>query len=338
MLMLETTWFLLVGVLLAGYAILDGFDLGVGMLHPCVAKDDGERRQVINAIAPVWDGNEVYLLLGGGAIFAAFPKVYATVFSGFYLALMLLLAALIVRAVCLEFRGKLPDPRWRGGWDAAFAVSSLLPSLLFGVALGNILYGVPLDAGQDYAGTFLGLLNPFALLVGLTTVALFLVQGAAWLALKTEGEVRERARSRAATAWIALLVLWLVATIVSRFAVPRLWRAFANPLAWAVPLLFVAAMIVFRVLLARRRPALAMLASSTGTALLLATVGLGLYPDLVPARGMGESLTIANAASTPLSLTVMLVIALVGMPVVIGYTIYIYSRFRGPVKLDEHSY
>jgi cytochrome d ubiquinol oxidase subunit II len=338
MLPLETVWFLLVGVLLAGYAILDGFDLGVGMLHTCVARDDTERRTVINAIAPVWDGNEVWLLLGGGAIFAAFPKVYATVFSGFYVALILLLAALIVRAVCLEFRSKLPGSRWRTTWDWAFVVSSFLPSLLFGVALGNILRGVPLDAEQEYAGTFLGLLNPYALLVGLMTVALFLMQGAAWLNLKTEGEVRTKALARARLAWAALLVLWVVAFATSPVATPNLWRAYANPLAWAAPVLFLAAMAAFRVMLARQRPALAMLSSSLATALLLAIAGQGLYPDLVPARGMGESLTVANASSTPLALTVMLVIALVGMPIVIGYTIYIYSRFRGPVKLDEHSY
>ena len=335
---LETVWFLLVGVLLAGYAILDGFDLGVGMLHTRVTKDEAERRQVVNAIAPVWDGNEVWLLLGGGAIFAAFPRVYATVFSGFYLALVLLLAALIVRAVCLEFRAKLPDPRWRGTWDWAFAISSFLASLLFGVALGNILHGVPLDAEQEYAGTFLGLLNPFSLLVGVTTVALFLMQGAAWLNLKTEGELRERSRARAKVAWLVLLVLWLATTIASRFAAPRLWQAYANPLAWAAPLLFLVAMVAFRLLLDRGRPALAMLASSAATAMLMAIVGQGLYPDLVPARGMGESLTVANASSTPLALTVMLVIALIGLPIVLGYTAWIYSRFRGPVRLDEHSY
>jgi cytochrome bd ubiquinol oxidase subunit II len=337
MLPLETAWFLLVGVLLAGYAILDGFDLGVGMLHTCVARDDLERRKVINAVAPVWDGNEVYLLLGGGAIFAAFPRVYATVFSGFYVALVLLLAALIVRAVCLEFRGKLPGPRWRGAWDWAFAISSFLPSLLFGVALGNIMHGLPLDAEQDYAGTFLGLLNPYSLLVGVMAVALFALQGAAWLNLKTEGELRERARSRARVAWGALLALWVVALALSPFATPQLWPAYAKPLAWAAPVLFLAAMVAFRVLL-DRRPALAMLASSLATAMLMAIVGQGLYPNLVPARGMGESLTVTNACSSPLALRVMLVIALVGMPIVVGYTIFIYSRFRGPVKLDEHSY
>jgi cytochrome bd ubiquinol oxidase subunit II len=338
MLPLETAWFLLVGVLLAGYAILDGFDLGVGMLHRFVARNDLERRQVINSVGPVWDGNEVWLLTGGGAIFAAFPKVYATVFSGLYLALVLVLAALIVRAVCLEFRSKLPGAGWRGTWDTVFGVSSFLPSLLFGVAIGNILYGLPLDAEQEYAGTFFGLLNPFALIVGLLAVAMFLMQGAAWLNLKTEGEVRDRARAWARGSWLAFVLLWVVATVVSRVTIPRVWQAYANPLAWVAPALFVAAIVAFRVLLERPRPALAMFCSSTAIAMLLVLVGQGLYPDLVPARGMGESLTIMNASSSPLALTVMLVVALIGMPVVIGYTLYIYSRFKGPVRLDEHSY
>ena len=193
---LQTTWFLLVGVLLAGYTILDGFDLGVGTLHLFLAKDDRERRTSLNSIGPVWDGNEVWLLTGGGALFAAFPPVYATVFSGFYLALMLLLVALIVRAVSLEFRSKEASPRWRQGWDVAFAVSSALPALLFGVALGNVLRGVPLDADGEYAGTFFTLLNPFALVVGLGGLAMFVMQGACWLNLKTEGAMKARAGGR----------------------------------------------------------------------------------------------------------------------------------------------
>ena len=338
MLPLETVWFLLVGVLLAGYAVLDGFDLGVGMLHRFVAKSDGERRQVINSVGPVWDGNEVWLLTGGGALFAAFPKVYATVFSGLYLAMMLLLAALILRAVCLEFRSKVASPRWRGTWDTVFAVSSFLPSLLFGVAVGNILRGLPLDAEQEFAGTFLGLLNPFALVVGLLSVAMFLTQGAAWLDLKTEGPVRERARAWAKTSWLAFAVLWLVATLYSRIAIPRLWQAYAQPLTWVAPVLFVIAAAEFRVLVGGKRPGLAFAHFSVAIAMLLAIMGQGLYPDLVPALGAGESLTVMNASSTPLTLKVMLAIALIGMPFVIGYTIFIYRRFKGPVKLDEHSY
>jgi cytochrome d ubiquinol oxidase subunit II len=338
MLPLETVWFVLIGVLLVGYAILDGFDLGVGMLHRFVAREDAERRQVINSVGPVWDGNEVWLLTGGGAIFAAFPKVYATVFSGLYLALMLLLAALILRAVSLEFRGKVSSAGWRGTWDTVFAVSSFLPSLLFGVALGNILRGLPLDGEQEFAGTFLGLLNPFALVVGLMAVAMLLVQGAAWLNLKTEGPVRERARSWARGAWLAFVLLWVVATLVSRVAAPHLWDAFTRPAAWLLPGLFVISAIGFRTLLESSRPGLAFLSSSLAIATLWGIVGLALYPNLVPALGGGEPLTVTNASSSPLALWVMLVVALIGMPLVIGYTIYIYSRFKGPVRLDEHSY
>ena len=338
MLPLETAWFLLIGVLLAGYAILDGFDLGVGMLHRFVAKSDGERRQVLNSIGPVWDGNEVWLLTGGGALFAAFPKVYATVFSGLYLAMMLLLAALILRAVCLEFRSRVASPRWRSTWDTIFAVSSFLPSLLFGVAVGNILRGLPLDAEQEFAGTFLGLLNPFALVVGLLSVAMFLTQGAAWLDLKTEGPVRARARVWAKTSWLAFAVLWFVATLASRFAIPRLWRVYAHPLAWVAPALFVIAAVGFRLRAGGKRPGLAFAHFSVAIAMLLAIMGQGLYPDLVPALGRGESLTVWNASSTLLTLKVMLIVALVGMPFVVGYTIFIYRRFKGPVKLDEHSY
>ena len=335
---LESVWFVLIGVLLAGYTILDGFDLGAGMLHLFVARSDAERRQVINSVGPVWDGNEVWLLTGGGALFAAFPKVYATVFSGLYLALMLLLAALILRAVCLEFRSKLAGPGWRSTWDAIFAVSSFLPSLLFGVAVGNILRGLPLDQEQEFAGSFVGLLNPFALVVGLMSVAMFLVQGSAWLNLKTEGAVCDRARAWAKGSWLAFIALWIVATIVSRVGLPQLWRAFAHPVAWLVPVVFVASAAGFRALIGSRRPGVAFLLSSVAIAALWGIAGLGLYPNLVPALVGGESLTVTNACSSPLALRVMFVVALIGMPFVIGYTIFIYSCFKGPVKLDEHSY
>jgi cytochrome d ubiquinol oxidase subunit II len=335
---LETVWFLLVGVLLAGYTILDGFDLGAGMLHLFVAKSDAERRQVINSVGPVWDGNEVWLLTGGGAIFAAFPKVYATVFSGLYLALMLVLAALILRAVCLEFRSKLPGSGWRRTWDVVFAVSSFLPALLFGVAVGNLLRGLPLDREQEFAGTFIGLLNPFALVTGLFAVAMFLVQGAGWLVLKTEGTVRERATTWAKGSWLAFVALWVVATIAARVMLPSAWRAFTSPAAWLVPLVFAAAAGGFRALLAAKRPAVALLLSSVAIAALWGLVGLGLYPNLVPALGGGEALSVTNASSSPITLRVMFVIALIGMPIVIAYTIFIYRRFKGPVQMDEHSY
>jgi cytochrome d ubiquinol oxidase subunit II len=336
---LQTAWFLLVGVLLVGYAVLDGFDLGAGMLHLFVARTDRERRIVLNSVGPVWDGNEVWLLTGGGAIFAAFPNVYATVFSGLYLALMLLLTALIFRAVSIEFRGKEEESRWRGAWDTAFAVGSFLPALLFGVAIGNVLRGLPLTSEGEFAGTFLGLLNPFALVVGLLSTAMFLVQGAAWLHLKTEGEVAARARRAGLGAWGAFVILWIVATLSSRLAAPRLWEAYANGIAWIAPVVFVAATALFPVALRRGRRGLAFAASSVAIAALIGVMGQGLYPNMVPALGdVSRSLTIYNASSGPYTLKTMLVIALVGMPLVVAYTIFIYSRFRGPVELHDHSY
>jgi cytochrome bd ubiquinol oxidase subunit II len=336
---LQTIWFLLVGVLLVGYAVLDGFDLGVGALHLLLAKDDRERRVLLNSVGPVWDGNEVWLLTGGGALFAAFPPVYATVFSGFYLALMLLLAMLILRAVAMEFRSKESAAAWRRFWDGAFAVSSALPAVLFGVALGNVLRGLPLDGEGEFAGTFLGLLNPFAVLVGLLALAMVVLQGACWLQLKTEAALRERARLAALRAWSAFGVLWLIATVASLGTAPRLWSAYRSILAWLAPLVLVAAMLALRVALVHGRAGRAFLLSSITIAALLGIVGQALYPSLVPALDPASTgLTIYNTASSPLTLKTMLAIALLGMPVVLGYTIFIYRSFRGPVVLDEASY
>ncbi|HEX8938668.1 MAG TPA: cytochrome d ubiquinol oxidase subunit II [Candidatus Limnocylindrales bacterium] len=334
---LATIWFLLIGVLLVGYAVLDGFDLGAGILHLFVARDDRERRTVMAAIGPVWDGNEVWLLTGGGALFAAFPAVYATVFSGFYLALMLLLVALILRAVSLEFRSHVEWPAWRLAWDVAFAVGSFLPALLFGVALGNVLEGLPLTDGE-YRGGLIGLLNPFALLVGLLAVAMVVQHGGAWLALKTEGQVEERARRAAAFGWLAFGLLWLVATAAAPSAAPHLADSLGRPLAWLAAAAFVLAMAAVRWALARRRDVLAFAASGGSIAAVWAIVGAALYPNLVPASGDGQALTVAGASSSQLSLTVMLVVALVGMPLVIAYTAFIYSRFRGKVRLEDGAY
>lgn len=335
---LQVIWFLLIGVLLAGYAILDGFDLGVGMLHLFLAKDDRERRILLNSIGPLWDGNEVWLLTGGGAIFAAFPKVYATVFSGFYLALMLLLVALVLRAVSLEFRSKVAAPSWRAAWDFAFAFGSFLPALLFGVAIGNILRGVPIGSDGEFAGSFLGLLNPFSVTVGLLSTAMFLMQGASWLSFRTEGALRDRARRAAGGAWVAFIALWIVVTIYARLEAPRLWTNYAQPLTWIAPLLFI--LIAGSYPLALRRGGTKPFAiSSLAIAALLAIMGQALFPYMVPSLGdLANSLTIRNASSTPLTLKVMLAIALAGMPVVIAYTIFIYRNFMSAVVLDEHSY
>jgi cytochrome d ubiquinol oxidase subunit II len=333
---LPTIWFVVIGVLLVGYALLDGFDLGVGVLSPFVARTPGERSALMNAIGPVWDGNEVWLLTMGGALFAAFPIVYATVFSGFYLAMMLLLLGLIMRAVAMEFHHQVESARWRRAWDWVFFIGSLLPALLLGVALGNIIRGLPLEDGQ-YTGGLLGLLNPFSLAVGLLGVIMFAMQGASWLVLRTEGELQQRARRAGRSAWIAFAGLWLVVTVYSVADAPDSWVSYGNPIAWIVPIAFVAALgltgwAMFRAPSDR----LPIVSSSLSIAALIAIVGVALYPALVPDRSGTADLTVANAASSDLTLTVMLVIALIGMPLVLVYTAFVYRRFVDKVTTSGY--
>ena len=333
---LQITWFILVGVLLTGYAILDGFDLGVGFWHLFTRKEE-HRRTLLNAVGPVWDGNEVWLLTGGGAIFAAFPPVYASVFSGFYLALMLLLVALMFRAVSFEFRGKVENDRWRHVWDITFAVSSTVTGLLLGVALGNILRGVPLDSQGNYAGTFLGLLNPYALVVGLMGLAMLAHHGALYAVLKVEGELEQQARGWARASWIAYLVLFLAAAAFSIFGQPQLMtNSLAVPVLFALPALAAASIVGARLLSQRGQDGRAFFASSLSIASLMGTAGAAIFPNLVPALGdASRSLTAYNASSSQYTLTVMLILALIGVPIVIGYTIWTYRVFAGKVR-SEH--
>jgi cytochrome d ubiquinol oxidase subunit II len=340
--LLQVVWFLLFGVLIMGYAILDGFDLGVGVLH-LFARDEGERRVHLNSIAPVWDGNEVWLLTGGGALFAAFPVVYSTVFSGFYLAFMLLLLALIARAVALEFRSKVESPAWKRAWDWAFGLGSLVPALLYGVAVGNVLRGLPMDASHWYTGTFLGLLNPFALVTGLLGLAAFVTHGALYLTLKSEGALQERVRGLASKAWMAWVALYVVATIQLFFEAPwALSGKLSNPLTWVLFLGLIAALVAIPLLSGRGSALLAFLASSLGLAAMTGLVGLSLFPRLVPALGaagdLNASLTIMNSSSTPATLQTMLIIALIGVPIVLAYTVFIYRVFKGKVVIGEDSY
>jgi cytochrome d ubiquinol oxidase subunit II len=336
---LNTIWFLLLGVLIAGYAILDGFDLGVGTMH-LFTRDETERRIMMNAIAPVWDGNEVWLLTGGGALFAAFPPVYATVFSGFYLAFILLLVALILRAVSFEFRAKVDSPRWRRVWDLAFGVGSFVPALLFGVAVGNVLRGLELDPARSATGTFLGLLNPYALLVGLLGLVMFLLHGATYLGLKTDGALRERAQRWASWGWVAFIGLYAVTTVASYFAAPVLFeRWFARPLTWLLFALLLASCLAGPVAVRAARFGRGFVASALATVSIIALAAEGMYPRLVLTRpDPAYSLTIYNASSTPYTLRVMLVIALIGMPLVIAYTVWIYRTFRGKTVLTAESY
>lgn len=324
---LQIIWLLLIGVLIIGYAVLDGFDLGAGLWH-LFAKKGPERSAIIRAIEPFWDGNEVWLLTGGGALFAAFPAVYATVFSGFYLALMLVLVGLIFRAVAIDYRNKVEDPRWVAAWDVAFAVGSFLPSLLYAVAIGNILRGLELAPNGDYAGGFFALLNPYALLAGLVGLAMFAVHGALYLAVKASGELQAKARAWAAAAWPAYAALFFAAAGWTAFSYLRGWTVL--PLALGV--LAAAAIALIRAFLRRGEDLKAFLASSAGIALTLLGVVAAIFPNLVIASNdPARSLTIFNASSSLLTLRAMLVIALLGMPVVIGYTVYIHRLFRGKV-------
>ncbi len=336
---LPTVWFVLVGVLFTGYAMLDGFDLGIGALH-LFTKTDEERRLMLNSIGPVWDGNEVWLVTGGGALFAAFPEVYATVFSGFYLAFVLLLVALIFRAVAIEFRSKQPMRWWRQMWDVSFAAGSVLSSFLIGVAMGNIAWGVPLDERHEFAGSFLGLLHPYALLLGVTTVALFMMHGAIYALMKTEGPLHEKLRGWINHTIIFFIICYAVTTMATLLYVPHMAaRVRAHPWLFSVALLNMLAIANIPREIHHGRPGWAFVSSCVAMAALMGLFGLEMYPHLVLSNPEpAHSLTIYNAASSPRTLAIMLTIALIGLPVVLAYTISIYWIFRGKVKLTPMSY
>jgi cytochrome d ubiquinol oxidase subunit II len=336
---LHIVWFVLVGFLFAGYAMLDGFDLGVGALH-LFTRTDEERRTMLNTIGPVWDGNEVWLVTGGGALFAAFPEVYATVFSGFYLAFMLLLVCLIFRAVSLEFRSKEPMAWWRKMWDVGFSVSSLLAGLVIGVALGNIIWGIPLGADHEFEGTFLGLFHPYSLLIGVTTVALFMMHGAIYAVMKTEGMLHDKLRGWVNNTIIFFIICYGITTMVTLLYVPHMVDQFKSHPQWFVlPLANMLAIANIPREIHLGRDFRAFLSSCAAIAALMALFALGVFPNMVLSNPAPEnSLTIWNAASSLKTLKIMLVIALTGMPMVIAYTVSIYWVFRGKVKLDSRSY
>ncbi|HOZ48965.1 MAG TPA: cytochrome d ubiquinol oxidase subunit II [Candidatus Hydrogenedentes bacterium] len=333
---LNTIWFVLIGVLLAAYAILDGFDLGTGVWHLFARRED-ERRAHLTAIGPVWDGNEVWLLTAGGALFAAFPPVYAAVFSGFYLAFMLLLAALIFRAVALEFRHHNTAPAWTRWWDWAFGLGSLVPALLYGVAIGNILRGIPIDVAGEFRGSFLGLLNPYALLVGALTLVFFAMHGAAYLAMKTNGDQAARMRTCVTRSWIAFVALYVAATVASVFTAPRLFEAIlGKPLFWACFPLLLVSVVAIPVFANGPQPRRVFAATSATMFAMVGLAGTSLYPDLAPSSlDPAFSLTAYSASSTPRTLGVMLIITLVALPAILAYTAYVYYVFRGKVTGDE---
>ncbi len=336
---LNLIWFILVGVLFTGYAILDGFDLGVGALHLFVKKDE-HRRLMLNSIGPVWDGNEVWLVTGGGALFAAFPEAYATVFSGFYLPFMLLLVALIFRAVAIEFRSKETWRWWRQMWDVAFALGSVLSAFLIGVAMGNIVRGIPLDADYEFAGSFLGLLNPYSIVMGVTTVLLFAMHGAIYVVMKTEGELQALVRSWVPTLIGLFIASYFIFNLYTFIDIPRIIDLVRER--WWI--FIVAALGIIIVLNIPRefhhgREFNAFLSSCAGMGLMMATFGLSYFPYMVYSQPNPEnSLTILNASSSDKTLGIMLIIACLGIPVVLAYTASIYYIFRGKVTLTSHSY
>lgn len=332
---LNSIWFILIAVLWIGYFVLEGFDFGVGILLKVVAKNQAERRAVLTTLGPVWDGNEVWLLVAGGATFAAFPEWYATLFSGFYLPLFLILTSLIVRGVAFEYRSKYGKERWRGGWDNAIVISSFLPALLWGVAFANIVRGVPLKSSTtgaiEYAGGFFNLLNPYALIGGLTTLSLFVTHGAFFLALKTEGEIRVRSnvlakKTGSATAVLAVVfLLWTMLDLT------------AKPIVVIGSLVVVVSWLAALASNLKGREGWAFLYSAIATAFVVITLFGGLYPNVMPNINGGAGLDIFNASSTPYTLKVMTIVAAVMTPLVLIYQAWSYWVFRKRINPNQIS-
>jgi cytochrome d ubiquinol oxidase subunit II len=326
---LQTIWFFIIGFLFVGYSVLDGFDLGIGTLLPYLAKDGKETAAVFSAIGPVWDGNEVWILTAGGALFAAFPHVYATVFSGFYLALMLILFALIFRAVSLEFWSM--DESRRTLWKWSFSIGSLLPSLLFGVALGNVIAGIPLNDKMEYTGDFFTLLRPFPLAVGLLGLSAILLQGCAYAVLKTDGTIQNKFRQAGKWIWIIFICCMALSLVLSAVYLPESMK---NPLCWICTAAILILQIMYRISIDKDMDLLLFITSSLSFTGLWGIAGALQFPNLVKAlEGPDFHLSIHNSSSSEMTLTVMLVIALIGMPFVLGYTVYVYKIFKGKVKL-----
>ena len=323
------TWFFLWGFLWAVYFMLDGFDLGAGILYPFLGTDEAKRGAIRASIGPLWDGNEVWLITAGGVTFAAFPAAYATLFSELYLAMLLILFGLIVRGVSLEFRSKGDGPGWKRLWDAGFFAGSLVPAFLFGVAFGNLFQGFPIDA-DGYHGTLFMMLNPYGLVTGILFVILFMTHGALWLAMKAGGRLGEIALRRARPLWRATAVVALAFLALSALRTKLAENYLDRPVWLAVPLLALVSLALIGVWVSKSRPLPAFLSSCAAIFSTVFTGIVGLYPNLIPSRlDPDRSLTIYNAASSALTLKVMTVVALIFVPVVIAYQAWVYRIFRG---------
>ncbi|MDM0110676.1 cytochrome d ubiquinol oxidase subunit II [Variovorax sp. J22R133] len=360
---LRLIWWLLLGILLVGFAVTDGFDLGVGMLLPFAGRTDVERRVVINTVGPVWEGNQVWLILGGGAIFAAWPQLYAVSFSGSYLAMFAILVALILRPVAFKFRSKREEQAWRTRWDWVLFFSGFVPSLIFGVAMGNVLQGVPFRLEPDmqiyYDGTFFGLLNPYAVLCGLVSVTMIAMHGSAWLQVKTDARVAERARSIGIVAALLTIVLYIVAGVllhryvggyrITSEIVPTgpsnpllktvelhagAWfvNYGARPWLYVVPLVGIAGAALALLAMLARREMLALLSSGLGIAGIILSVGVSMFPFILPSsKDPRASLTVWDSSSSHLTLFIMLVCVVIFLPIILAYTSWVYAVMRGKV-------
>ncbi len=336
---LQTIWFFLWGLLWALFFITDGFDLGIGTLYPFMAKNETEKRTMINAMGPLWDGNEVWLITAGGVTFAAFPLVYATMFSALYSALMLLLFALILRGVSFEFRSKVDHPVWRGIWDVCIFIGSFAPALLFGVAFANIFKGIPIDQEGVYHGNLLTLLNPYGLMGGILFVCLFLMHGALWLSLKTEGEFHDRAAATAQKLWPVQLVVAVLFLVASAIFTDLYRNYLSNPLYFIIILLTVAGLLGIRFFLTQK--AFFKAWTSSAVTIIGATFfGVaGLFPNLFPSSLDGKySLTAFNASSSPLTLKIMLMVVLLFIPIVLAYQIWAYMLFSHKITQEDLDY
>ncbi len=336
---LQILWFILIAVIILGWSVMDGFDYGVGGLLAFITKDEKEKKIAINSIGPVWDGNQVWLILGGGAIFAAFPQVYASVFSGFYLAMMLVVWLIIFRAVSFEFRSRVENKSWKKRWDIVITVTGLGIGLLLGVALANLLRGVPLNKNHIDFESLFSLLNIFAIVGGLISLSMFLMHGSTYLVMKTEGELQQRARNYGIKFAYAFIIFTVIFLLISPIFAPRLLNNSLGILGDIMPIIIIIGAI--GVILTMKsnndiKPFMMSVLSIVGT---VASVAVGLFPDIVPSTiNPKYSLTLFNSSSNELTLIVMLIATLIGLPLVILYTIYAYKKFGLKVKMDEDSY
>lgn len=334
-----TLWFLVVGATFSGYAILDGFDLGAGALHLFLKKEES-RRIALNAVGPVWDGNEVWLVIGGGTLFAGFPVLYGTLLSAMYIPFVLFLLFIILRAVAIEFRSKEEMTWWRKTWDVVYSFSSIMLALCLGIVLGNVLQGMPLDENYEFQGDWLSFFNPYAILTGLTVLALMTLHGGIYLCLKTEGKLFDKVERLVKYAIIAFVILFSLLSLYSLIYYPHLSNRLKEiPYLFIVPLLGILSIANVPRLVSKQKFLRAFIFSSLTFSFLLVTVAIELYPQLLHSKNNIEnSITIYNAASSDKSLGIMLTFVAIGVPLIIGYTYFVYKAFWGKVKLDETSY